>query len=270
MIGFNHLGRLGRLGNQMFQYAALRGIAANNGYNFCLPHYEQPVNDGLGNYLRTVLFEPFKMVNVKSLNNQTIDSKRPTLHESSFSFDEKLFNECPDWTNIHGFFQSEKYFMNIRSELLKDFEFKDDIKIPCIEMMSDIGDAISLHVRRTDFLTNPNHTILDIDYYERALKSMKKDIPVLIFSDDPEWCKNQNLFSDDRFMISENSSDYIDLCLMTMCKYHIIANSSFSWWGAWLSNSSEITHVIAPKQWFGAGNNSLNTNDLLPERWFVI
>lgn len=269
MIGFNHLGRLGRLGNQMFQYAALRGIAANNGYNFCLPHYDQPVNDGLCNYLRTVLFEPFKMVNVRNLNIQLIDNKRPTIQESSFSFDEKLFNECPDWVNIHGFFQTERYFSHIRSLLLSDFTFKDEIREPCIEMMKDIGDSISLHVRRTDFITNPNHTTLDSSYYKVALGRFDKSLPVLVFSDDPKWCHDQELFSDDRFMISEDNQDYVDLCLMTMCKYHIIANSSFSWWGAWLSGSE---NVVAPNaySWFGENYKNLDTGDLIPERWVIV
>lgn len=269
MIGFNHLGRLGRLGNQMFQYAALRGIAENNGYNFCLPHYDQPVNDGLGNYLRTVLFEPFTMVNVKSLNIQLIDVNRPTLQESSFSFDEKLFNECPDWVNIHGFFQTEKYFAHIKSLLLCDFTFKDEIREPCMEMMSGIGDAISLHVRRTDFLTNPNHNALNLSYYKAALSRLDRTLPVLVFSDDPKWCHGQELFSDDRFMISENTQDYVDLCLMTMCKQHIIANSSFSWWGAWLSGSED---VIAPNgyEWFGDNYTNLDTSDLIPEWWIIL
>jgi hypothetical protein len=264
MIGFNHLGRLGRLGNQMFQYAALRGIAENNGYNFCMPHYYNAVDDGLGNKLRTLLFEPFKMMNVKQLNIQLIDNKRPTLQESSFGFDEKLFNECPDWTNIHGFFQTEKYFAHIRPLLLCDFMFKDEIMIPCIEMMSGIGDAISLHVRRTDFITNPNHTALDLSYYVVALSTFDKSLPVLVFSDDPKWCHEQELFSDDRFMISENNQDYVDLCLMTMCKYHIVANSSFSWWGAWLSSSE---NVVAPNLWFGPLNSHLDIKDIIPESW---
>lgn len=267
MIGFNHLGRLGRLGNQMFQFAALRGIAANRGYNFCFPYYYDAVNDGTGNMLKTVLFEPFYMGSVDHLNIQTIDAKRPTIAERGFTFDEKLFNECPDWVNIHGFFQSEKYFKHIEKDIKDDFSIRKEIRIPCLEMMDDIGDAISLHIRRDDFLTNPNHMVLPINYYESALKQFDGDIPVLVFSDDPKWCFEQEIFSDDRFMIAEGNTDYVDLCLMTMCKYHIIANSSFSWWGAWLSNSD---HVIAPKDWFGPGNSHLNTSDLIPERWTVL
>ena len=91
MIGFNHIGRLGRRGNQMFQYAALRGIAAQNGYNFCFPFYAKGVDDGAGNINRTELFDCFEMSTVSSLNIQAIDSDRPYLQEESFHFDERIF-----------------------------------------------------------------------------------------------------------------------------------------------------------------------------------
>ena len=88
MIGFNHLGRLGRCGNQMFQYAALRGIAAKNNTNFCFPYYNDEVNDGLGNMLKTELFDCFKMESVSELNIQSIDSQRPLVPEETFTFNE--------------------------------------------------------------------------------------------------------------------------------------------------------------------------------------
>ena len=90
MIGFNHLGRLGRLGNQMFQYAALRGISANNDQNFCFPFYKEAVDDGIGNMLRTELFDCFEMSSVVALNLQSIDQGRPYKQESGFEFDENL------------------------------------------------------------------------------------------------------------------------------------------------------------------------------------
>ena len=85
-----------------------------------------------------------------------------------------------------------------------------------------------------------------------------------MFSDDPAWCQNQDLFSDDRFMISENTDNRVDLCLMSLCNDFIIANSSFSWWGAWLANGDT---VVAPREWF---TNDLNTCDLIPDRWIRI
>jgi hypothetical protein len=113
---------------------------------------------------------------------------------------------------------------------------------------------------------NANHHNLDLNYYEEALKHFD-DRQVIVFSDDPEWCKEQSLFSDDRFLVSESEDNKIDLCLMTFCTSHIIANSSFSWWGAWLANSQK---VIAPSKWFGPNNADKETKDLIPETWTII
>lgn len=263
MIGFNALGQLGRLGNQMFQYAALKGIAAKHEYNICVP-FSQNKNEWTDHQLNSA----FKMATLNQLNYQYIDFDRPTLVENSFSFDEKLFNECPDWITLQGFFQSEKYFKHIRDQLLIDFEFHDNILDPAKEVVSSWKKPIALHVRRTDYITNPNHTALSLDYYENALTHFADDCDIIIFSDDPQWCLQQNLFDSNRFLVSETNNTYLDLCLMTLCSGHIIANSSFSWWGAWLSNTEK---VIAPLGWFECSNNQhLDTKDLIPENWMVI
>jgi hypothetical protein len=268
MLAFNHLGQLGRLGNQMFQYASLRGIAKNRGYDFCIPNHNQVIKDPYGFDLKIELFYPFKMTYTLPHNIKLLDrGYAPVAQERHFHFDQTLFNMCPDEITLAGFFQSEKYFNHIEDEIREDFSFKNEILEPCKEMVGSIRDVISLHVRRTDYLKNPNHTTLDLDYYIKALECFDSDIPVIIFSDDISWCKKQKIFDSDRFMISESKDQYVDLCLMTLCKYHIIANSSFSWWGAWLSNSNK---VIAPIQWFGKGNDNKNTNDLIPERWIRI
>ena len=266
MIGFNHLGRLGRFGNQMFQYAALRGIAANSNTNFCLPKWDSEVNDGLGNMLRTELFDCFKMESVNNLNIQLIDSDRPTVPESGFNFDPKIFN-CDDWISLWGFFQSEKYFKNVEDIIREDFTFRDEILHPCQDMMQGIleeGKVIGIHIRRKDYLTNPNHHFVGIDYYTKGLQKFPNDTNVLVFSDDPKWCHEQSLFDDDRFMISENDSGYIDMCLMSMCTDFIIGNSSFSWWAAWLGNRGK---VIAPKNWFP---DDKDTSDLYCKNWEVL
>ena len=262
-ISFNMLGHHGRLGNQMFQFASLKGIARNRGFEYCFPP-----SQGTNEWNDHQLFIPFKFSNTSSLNVQFIDSNRPEILESDFSFDEKLFNECPDWVSIRGFFQTEKYFCHIKDEIRSDFIFKDEILDPCKEMISNLDSPpISLHVRRTDYVTNPNHTLLKLEYYKEALKQFDDQL-VLVFSDDPKWCNEQELFSSDRFLISEGNSNYIDLCLMTLCSGHIIANSSFSWWGAWLSKSSK---VVAPKGWFlGSDNQHLDTKDIVPETWMTI
>ena len=112
MIGFNVLGKLGRLGNQMFQVAALRGIAANRGYNYAIPPTKN--KDEWNDHQ---LFNPFTLQNISPLNVQFIDFDRPTIQEEIFSFNEKLFNECPDWVTLQGYFQSEKYFKNIEDTI---------------------------------------------------------------------------------------------------------------------------------------------------------
>lgn len=265
MLAFNHLGQLGRLGNQMFQYASLRGIARNRGYDFCVPNHNHIIKDPYGFDMKIELFYPFEMIHVQQKNIKLLDrGYAPVAEERHFHFDEVLFNMCPDEISLAGFFQSEKYFKHIEKEIKEDFAFKEEILNPCKEMVESVGDTISLHIRRTDYLTNPNHTSLDLNYYTKALELLDPAIPVVIFSDDIEWCKEQKMFNSDRFMISESGDHYVDLCLMTLCKYHVIANSSFSWWGAWLSNSRK---VIAPIKWFGEGNSDKNTKDLIPEKW---
>jgi len=268
MIGFNFLGKMGQLGNQMFQVASLKGIAKNNNYNFCIPNHTEQILDSLGNKLRIEIFHPFILKNINSLNLQMIDESRPIIKESGFEFDENLFDNCPDWVSLCGFFQTEKYFKKIEDEIREDFSFKEEISIPCKEMLSEISDPISLHIRRGDFLRNSlNHHNLSLDYYQKALERFDSDRNVIIFSDDPEWCKKQTLFESGRFLVSESKDSYVDLCLMTLCESHIIANSTFSWWGAWLSKSSK---VIAPYKWFGPNNIHLNTKDLYPNSWEII
>lgn len=263
MIGFNALGKLGRLGNQMFQYAALKGIAAKHGYEICIP-FSPNRNEWTDHQLN----EAFTMQTLNPLNYQYIDVDRPIVSEETFCFNEKLFNECPNWVTLQGFFQTEKYFKHIRDQLLLDFEFHDYILEPAKEVVRDWRNPIALHIRRTDYLTNPNHTALGLDYYSKTLEYFDGDCDIIIFSDDPEWCLKQELFKSDRFMVSETNNNYLDLCLMTLCSGHIIANSSFSWWGAWLSNSEK---VIAPSGWFrGSNNEHLDTKDIVPKDWMVI
>ena len=257
-ISYNRLGDRGRLGNQMFQYATLRGIAKKHGYDFMIPPSD--FNDEWHDHQ---LFEVFELEGLKNIDVQNTSTR---IEESCFHFDENLFENCPDNVDIFGYFQTEKYFKNAADEVRKDFTFKKDILGPCEEMMGDVGpNAISLHVRRGDYINQPWHPCSSIDYYRQALFRMPPIGPVIIFSDDTDWCNQQEEWKDDRFLISESGNNAVDLCLMSMCKYHIIANSSFSWWGAWLANGEE---VIAPSVWFGPPlSDQNNTKDLLPSRW---
>jgi hypothetical protein len=260
MIGFNHLGRHGRLGNQMFQYAALRGIAELKEYNFCIPgsEFKDQWNDHQ-------LFEAF---NLSNLSRKKIISA-DYYQETKFNYDQDYVDNCPDNVNLHGYFQTEKYFSHISDSIKEDFTFKSEILDPCKEAF-DFDKLISLHIRRTDFVEKSNdHPPCSLEYYQKALEQFDSNIQVMIFSDDIAWCKEQELFSADRFLFSENEWNLIDLCLMSMCTHHIIANSTFSWWGAWLSGSNQ---VIGPSKWFGDSGYTAqhNTSDIIPERWMKI
>jgi hypothetical protein len=245
MISFIELGNLGRLGNQMFQYAALKGIAANRGYDYCVPLDESfGIKDEKVKKSDCNLYGVFDLCNK---NKRTVNSSQRIM-ERMRNFDEDLFNNCPDNIDLFGYFQCEDYFKHIEDDIRKDFTFKKDLDDKCVEFL-DSSEYISLHVRRGDYVESEDyHPLQTPKYYEKSLEFFSKDIPVIIFSDDSEWCKTQELFSSDRFLISENNSTDFDLCLMSKCHYHIIANSSFSWWGAWLAKSKKI---IAPKNWFG-------------------
>ena len=262
MLAFNHLGVLGRLGNQMFQYASLRGIAAARGYDFGIPP-----SDFSDEWRNHQLFEVFDLPHLPQSNIRFLDSGcAPVVQEKQFNFDQALLQQCPNEVSLWGFFQTEKYFKHIEASIREDFTFKDEILNPCKEMIGD-SKFLSLHIRRTDYLTNhENHHNLGMDYYEEALDQFP-NWDVVIFSDDPEWCKKQKLFQGDRFLISESGDNKVDMCLQTLCKAHIIANSSFSWWGAWLASSEK---VIAPSKWMGPLNEHKDTSDLIPERWHRI
>ena len=245
MLSFNHLGNLGRLANQMFQYASLKGIATYRGYEFCIPPKEvfgrkdQMVNKDLN------LYDVF---DIESKNKIQL-TNNPVLQERFHTFDSEFFTNCPDNIDLFGYYQTEKYFKHIEDEIREDFTFSEELTFNCKEFIKSLNsEVISIHVRRGDYATNPNHPVQNIEYYKKALELLPKDLPVLVFSDDFNWCDEQDFFDDGRFMISQESSVDADLCMMSMCNYHIIANSSFSWWGAWLAKSKKI---IAPQNWFG-------------------
>ena len=284
MIGFDHIGTMGRLGNQMFQYAALKGIAAHRGYEYTIPPENPRIQ--IDNY---GLIEAFELSDNKKIG--WLNTQYDIIAEKHFHFDEDLFITFPDGSGLYGFFQSEKYFKHIEDEIREDFTFKKEWLEPCEGFRKDLGDeVIFLHVRRGDpnladkrgfkwayTQCSSQHPPQPLEYYEKALKEFDDDMPVVVFSDSIDWVKEQDLFKPDRFMISEQTdkfSDgalvpYIDLCLMTLCDHAIIANSSMSWWGAWLIQN-EYKKVVAPKMWFGPAYADKDTKDLYPKGCIVI
>jgi len=302
MISYDRLGSNGRLGNQMFQYAALRGIAANRKFDWCIPDKDTP---SITDYCVQL---PFKMPHLKESNigtlNQNIgDQQRYSFElltssnsqiknriEKSFEFDSDLFNNVEDNTNIDGFFQSEKYFKNIENEIREDFDFIDEILEPCKEFVSQFSEVIFLHIRRGDaygFEHLCENKTFD-EYYAPALENFNDNTVVIVCSDEIAWCKEQEFFKHDRFYLSENNEKfktkswlwldgnpefrnstipYTDLCLMSLCNGGITATSSLSWWGAWLQKNRN-NHIIVPDPWFGSElMKTNNTEDLIPNDW---
>lgn len=267
MISFNRLGNLGRLSNQMFQYASLKGIARNRGLEFCIP--PKGSFGAIDSNVRNSDANLYTVFDIESKNTIQITDNQ-TFTEQIFHFDENLFNSCSDNIDLFGYYQSEKYFSHIEDEIRSDFKFSDELTSQCKDFYDSNFEnikVISLHVRRTDYISNPNHPVPSDEYYKNALSNFDSDLPVIVFSDDSEWCKNHELFSEDRFYISENNTTDFDLCLMSMCNYHIIANSSYSWWGSWLAKSEK---TIAPKIWFGGDCINHNTKDLYLSDWTII
>lgn len=279
MIGYNKLGSNGRLGNQMFQYAALRGIAAKRGYDWCIPPDTYDHKDNYG------LFETFEMTNVKESNIGFVSGD--CIQENNHCFIPEFFDECPDNVSLDGYYQTEKYFTHIEKEIHDDFTFKKNYLIPCQEYINSLSSApIFLHIRQSDNIGREQyHPILSIEFFENALKQFAEDTLCFVFTDDMEWCKSQEFFKQERFLFNEKNERYsyqnidgtgklqntllpqIDLCLMSLCSGGIIANSSFSWWGAWLQNNRGKIITPNSKVWFGSAMTHLDTSDIVPKRW---
>ena len=280
-ISYNRLGSNGRLGNQMFQYAALRGIAAHRGFGWMIP---RPDSYGDSNY---GLFDCFEMSSVQETNFGFLNTK--SIQTGQFHFSQEFFDNCPDNVNLHDYFQSEKYFLNVSNTIRKDFTFKETVLNPCKEIVSELDNPIFLHVRRGDpnlvdargfkwsyTQCSEQHPPQPLEYYEEALKLFPEDQEVVVVSDSPEWVLEQELFKPDRFYVSTpeekypdgSYTPYVDLCIMANCKGGIIANSTLSWWGAWLQNG--VGKIVAPKMWFGPAYADKITDDLYCEGWEVL
>lgn len=257
-LSFNYLGNYGQIGNQMFQYASLKGISIANQVDFIIPPKEI---FGTQYPIISKLDDCFDLKCERGISDFN------TYEEKKLSFDGDLMDGINFDLNLHGYFQTEKYFSDCAKEIKNDFTFKSEILQPCKELISSYDELISLHIRRSDYIGNDNYHLQPISYYQIALSLIGMNCPVLVFSDDVEWCKQQEFFESDRFMISESNNSYIDLCLMSLCKYHIIANSSYSWWGAWLSESEK---VISPKNWFMGPSINNDTSDLYCTNWIIL
>ena len=285
----------GGLGNQMFQYAAARGLVNGVGRigldtSFLLEHSSDTEHFtarefelGIFRNLRVYSATAHKLSLFKS---QTIFYKLLR----AFQRRKPIYVKQPDANYmplpdsqqyqifLEGYFQSAKYFEYIREQLLNEFEFPamdDENKALQADICNTIN-AVSIHIRRGDYVRSgvigSVHGVLPITYYQQAisyLKSRYSELRYFVFSDDINWAK-ENLNLEQVYFIGHNTGreSWKDMALMTKCTHHIIANSSFSWWGAWLAQRDGTT--LAPAQWFNPRQVIFNIDDYIPQNWIVV
>ena len=290
----------GGLGNQMFQYAI--GYCLSKKKNTSLYFdtrlmEEHKINPPPRNVPRDYDLDVFdiekKLVKKKDLFKVLLFSKNYRIRKyttivldklSLFAFYEKnrLYDQRildSKYKNLYldGLWQSEKYFKHNRNDILKIYNF-DKIKNNSenVNFLNKINfnKSICLNVRRTDFINNPEHNLVNIQYYKKAIQKIQSiignDIELYIFSDDLDWCKKNFSFINKKFFIEHNLAGYKFynyLYLMSNFKNFIIPNSSFAWWAAWLSEKNDKV-IIVPEKWSGLVNQELI--DIIPQNWIKI
>lgn len=287
---------IGGLGNQMFQYAFAYALSKNNkvdlkldlhGFNnktlrkYDLGLFKVTYNIATKEDIQKLktkqvtLFQKFiiRITKIKPKPTPINQYKEPHFHFDLNALDKRCKNYYFD-----GYWQSEQYFIDHREALLDTFTLSKEISHQSKAYLQDItnSDSISLHIRRGDYVsneaTNKVHGTCNLDYYQQAfsiLKEKQDDAHFFIFSDDLNWAKDNLGFIDNITYIelAENIPDHEEMFLMSQCDHNIIANSSFSWWGAWL-NQHKNKIVIAPKNWFRVDIH--DTKDLTPADWMLI
>ncbi|MFN4269016.1 MAG: alpha-1,2-fucosyltransferase [Thermosynechococcus sp.] len=288
---------VGGLGNQMFQYALARSLAIRkkvplyldiSAYRTYKKHREFELKRifncageiATAAHIRSVLGW-CALPGMQGLAKQQSAIRRflcpQLIFEPHFHYWPKIW-EIPDKAYLVGYWQSEKYFSEIADILREDFKFRQPLSETNAQWAEKIThcNSISLHIRRGDYVLNPEtykvHGVCDLDYYYRAIEYMTSliDDPVFfVFSDEIEWAKLNLRVAYPIYYIENNTAQesYNDMRLMSLCRHHIIANSTFSWWGAWL-NPFRGKIVIAPQQWFSI--KRYNTVDLIPDSWLRI
>lgn len=241
----------GGLGNQMFQIATATALAKRNNDEACFnfDYCHTPLQGNPANKYKGTIFS-----NVCNRNDITFNS---VYNEPKFSYTEIPYKEN---LLLRGYFQSYKYFEDYETDIQNLFILPTNI------IENNILNLTSVHIRRGDYVElSGYHGGCTLDYYKSAMEEIG-DSTFLFFSDDMKWVKEN--FKGDNVFYSDNIDEIIDLTIMSVCKNHIIANSSFSWWGAYL-NKDVNKKVIAPKQWFGP-NGPKDTQDIIPPSWIQI
>ncbi|KEJ97311.1 Glycosyl transferase family 11 [Pseudosulfitobacter pseudonitzschiae] len=272
----------GRLGNQMFQYAAARALAERLGTRVVLDD-RTALHKGDGTLLRVFDLPDLGEAPLPPAKHQQPLAyaawrglgKRPRIRREKGLGYNPDFAHWADDSYLHGYWQSEQYFADIADTLRSAFVFRTPMSAQNAEMAARIasGPSVALHVRRGDYVQVNTMALCDQSYYDAALAAirirMDGDPTVYVFSDDPDWAKANLPLPFDKVVVDSNGpdADYEDLRLMSLCQHNIIANSSFSWWAAWLGETPDSI-VAGPSRWFA--DTSMSNPDILPARWISV
>lgn len=276
VIPTNIINLFGGLGNQMFQYAFYLNIKLRNKLNEITYISSSPLAHTDSQYLTSI----FKLNYVENLNKELkvqIDHTNirfiHNINENADSvFQEVEESHCPI-RYYTGYWQSEKYFKTIENIIRNEFTFNRDIlnyqsQILLKQIESQSNSSVSIHIRKGDYVYSSKHcNICTSIYYQNSVEYMKSlvgdNCTFYLFSDDPIWVR-KNIHLKNSIVIDWNTrnNSWQDMILMSACAHHIIANSSFSWWGAWLGNYPN-KKIIAPNIWL----NNIKTPDILPAGW---
>ena len=267
----------GGLGNQMFQYALGRVLAIKNRAELKLDTSFLNLNFK-SITKRTYNLDVFNIKVGITRSSYFISMLRRIFkkrdQEKSFAFDKNVLDHRGD-IFLDGYWQSPKYFEGFEKVIREDFTLKNPPSEDIQNLKEEIEktNSLCIHVRKGDYVGNKVHEVIDNEYYKRGIEhiSAMADIEkVYIFSDDIEWCKNSLKFALPTMFVGDEYAGEIGeghMYLMSKCKYFIIANSSFSWWGAWLSECKDKI-IVCPKKWFT--DSSISSDDLVPENWIRI
>jgi len=283
----------GGLGNQMFQYAFSKNYALR-GHKVYLDlfAYRFPSKTG-----RPVKYELASLFNVKTpelpeWSYQYLYSgnlawralrkvnamRMRRLMETDLRYDETYLHHTGNvW--FSGYFQNENYFKNIAEDVRRDFTYSRPVPAKLQKVHEDIlnCESVSIHVRRGDFLTTGKNThgVLPLSYYRDAIAFIQARVrspKYFVFTDDADWVRGAfSVLLEDYVLVEHpsHSDSLVDIFLMTRCKHNVTANSSFSWWGAWL-NDNPNKLIVAPKQWCIDPVLDVQTADIPPSRWHRI
>lgn len=281
------------LGNQLFQYAAARHLALNNktALYLDLSYYLYEYSTDTVRPFKLEQFSvPYKLLQkspleyvskaTKLLPNRSLPPIFLFLKEKQFHFDDSVVQARANCITLDGFWQSEAYFRDSADTIRRELTL-NSIPSPEFEhyrqLIRNTPTPVSIHIRRGDYVSHPEFSktfgFVGIDYYKQALRELNarhENARLFVFSDDHAWVHQNLALPEDTVFVNNTGTngDVADMMLMSQCKHHIIANSSFSWWGAWL-NPNPDKLVITPRQWYKQ-QPTWNTKDLLPSAWLAL